>query len=402
MRYPEKEFKKAIEDYNNILICIKGSPDPDAIASGFALKILCERHGKKVRIAATQPLSLHQNRLFVRKLSIVFELTKSFDKYLGWADAYAVVDHASAEVEGLSEEIPCCIHIDHHEKTTAPFPISMRWCDTQVGSASTLIAELMESCYRELNISESEMKRISTALLFGIQTDTDKYALATDNDYTAIKLLSRFADTNLLGKLSGVPLSRKTAARLQKAERNKTIYKGWLITTVGYVPVKSRDDIAIIADFLLRREEVHLVVVFALIRNESKRKLTLDASVRSKDRALKLTPLIRRVATNGGGRKSKGAYQVDLDYFYDFSDATIFRQFVEKVTVEKLKRTRDFTYRVKIQSVIEDAKDAALNLFTELTSSLPNELRVPLGEGLWSSLKKAKETAVLVYKNRKI
>ncbi len=401
MKHPEKELSKAIDDCSKVLICIKGSPDPDAIAAAFALKILCEKHGKRARMVATEQLSLHQNKLFVRRLFLPLEFADSFNKHLDWADSYAVVDHASAEVEGISDKLPCCVHIDHHAKTQATFPISMRWCNPHVGSASTLLSVLLARGYRDLGISSDEMTRMSTALLFGIQTDTDKYALATKDDYEAIEFLSQFASAAILRKLSGVPLGRRTAARLQTAERNKKIYRGWLITNVGFVPAKCRDDIAIIADFLLRREDVTMVVVFALIRNDRKKKLTLDASVRSKDRALKLTPLIRRVAADGGGRKSKGAYQVNLDYFFDFSDMAFLWEFVERATLEKLQRTRDFTYKVRLQSVLEDAKDAAMNVITGLKNSLPAELRGPLTAGLWSSLKKAKENATSSYRKKK-
>lgn len=370
MKQPHKALAEAIRNYRNILICIKGSPDPDALAAALAIKILCEKHGKKAKIAATQNLSLDQNKVFARRLALSFDIADSFAKHRSWADSYVVVDHPSPAIEGLSGVLPCCVHIDHHDKVRPPVPIGMRWCTTSVGSTSTLIATIVEQCHRDLNISDVEMQRIATALLFGIQTDTDKYALATRADYAAIHFLSPFANAAILKKLSAVPLSRGTAARLQLAEQSKEIYKGWLITGVGFVPEIHRDDIAIIADFLLSREEVDMVVVFAIIEDQRNNKLTLDASIRSKSRALKLNPLIRRLASNGGGRRSKGAYQVKLDYFASFANRALLWELVNKATVEKLKRTRDLTYRVKLEGMVENARGALSGIFSGLRDVL--------------------------------
>ena len=109
-----------------MLICIKGSPDPDALAAAFVCKLLGERAGKRCRVVATQQLALQQNVVFVKRLALPLEVVDDFARLTSWADAYMVVDHASAEVEGLSGEVPCVVHIDHHEPVAASFPIAMR------------------------------------------------------------------------------------------------------------------------------------------------------------------------------------------------------------------------------------------------------------------------------------
>jgi nanoRNase/pAp phosphatase (c-di-AMP/oligoRNAs hydrolase) len=370
MKDPHKRFAEAIADYRNILICLKGSPDPDALAAAHGLKLLCDKHGKSAKIVATQKLSLKQNKLFAERLMLSFEVAPSFDKHLRWADTYIVVDHPSPTIEGLSGQLPCSAHIDHHEKVRPPVPIGMRWCTTTAGSTSTLVSTILADCHRELNISLGELERVATALLFGLQTDTNKYALATEEDQAAIEFLSQFANESILRELDGVPLSGSTAARLQLAEQNKEIYKGWLITGVEFVPEKQRDDIAIVADFLVRREDVELVIVFAVIEDERNEKLTLDASIRTKNPELKLTPLIRRIASNGGGRKAKGAYQVNMDYFASFNDKALLWTLVAKATVERLKRTRDATYIAKLHGMVENARGAFGGIYEGLLGAI--------------------------------
>ncbi len=372
MQHPDAAFLQAISKHSNLVFCIKGSPDPDALAAAFVCAALAERLGKKCRIVATQALSLHQNRVFAKRLSLPFELTHDFARLADWGDAYLVLDHASAVVEGLSDRLPCVVHIDHHDAVEASFPIAMRWCRTDVGSTCTLVAHILEACHDAFSISSRDMRRMTTALSFGLQTDTDQCRLATPTDYAAIKFLSRFADTALLKQLSGIPMGRTTTNRLQRAERNQIIYKNCLFAGVGFIPVRSRDDIAIIADLLLRRQQVALVAVFALVQDESRKKLTLDASVRSADRGLRLSTLIRRIASDGGGRRFKGAFQVKLDYFLTYSDREALWAFVEKVTVEKLKQTRDSHYKVRLQGLLESAEETA----AKFLAGLPGGMRV--------------------------
>ncbi len=376
MKDPDAAFFQAISAHNNLLFCIKGSPDPDALAAAFVCKVMCEKLGKRCRIVATQALSLHQNRVFVKQLSLPFEIAHDFARVAGWADAYLVLDHASPVVEGLSETLPCVVHIDHHDAVEVPFPIEMRWCRTDVGSTSTLVAQILEARHEELGVSKHDMRRMTTALLFGLQTDTDHYALATATDHAAMKFLSRFADAAVLKKLSTVPIGPATTNRLQRAERNQIIYKDWLFAGVGFIPDRSRDDIAIIADLLLRRQKVSLVVVFALVQDERRKKLTLDASVRTADRSLKLSSLIRRLSLDGGGRKFKGAFQVKLDYFLPYSERDALWAFVEKVTIEKLKRTRDSHYRVRLEGLLDSAEATASQLIERLTGGVRNAFQV--------------------------
>lgn len=374
MRNPEIELARAIKGHQNILICIQGSPDPDALASAFALKLLSEKHGKRARVVATKKLSLSQNQQFVKLLSLPYEVADNFANLLSWADSYMVVDHPSPEIKGVSDSLPCLVHIDHHEPRNCALTVQMQWRSKNVGSTSTLVSLILEKSYVDLKFSEYEMERMTTALLFGIQTDTDKYALAAKLDYSAIHFLSRFCNGKILRKIAAVPLSKTTASHLRLAEKNKKIYKDWLITGIGYVQEKNRDDIAIIADFLLRREKVALVVVYALIYNERKKRLTLDASLRSSDAKFRLNSMIRRITRNGGARKFKGAFQVNLDYFSEHVNRGEILALAETVTVAKLKNAKDTTYKYIVQEAVDLAKDKASSLFSLLRSRLKEQL----------------------------
>lgn len=100
-----QQLKTSLRKYRKILIYIKGSPDPDAIASSFLLKTICQKLHVEAAIVATTVLSLEANKEFVRRLNIPFRFEKSL-RHEETYDAYAVVDHQSAHVEHLTEKFP--------------------------------------------------------------------------------------------------------------------------------------------------------------------------------------------------------------------------------------------------------------------------------------------------------
>ena len=68
------------QNYQNIVIVIKGSPDPDAIASAFFFLNIGKKLQKNIQIVYYEKISLPQNLLFVELLSIpMTEISNDFD-----------------------------------------------------------------------------------------------------------------------------------------------------------------------------------------------------------------------------------------------------------------------------------------------------------------------------------
>lgn len=332
---------KAIKAFKSILIYVKGSPDPDALASSFALKALCDFYGIRTAIVADHKLSLLQNRVFIKKLKIPLKIIREpAQMQKERFEAYAVLDHQSAFIEGLSGVIPCAVHIDHHEKIKEDVQPLFYCVSKTANSASTIVALFLKEI-AEKNAAFKFTTDLATALLFGIQTDTDKYKHAAEPDYEAIKWLSETADSRLLNSISGVPMSRATSAGLDIAAANGILYKDWLISGIGYIDEADRDSIAIIADFLLKRENASVVFVYAIIKRKNRPKLSLDVSVRSKSGKTNLNAIIKNIASNGGARRYKGAFQVDLDFFNFCPDKQSLWESVSNTAAEAVKQQRD-------------------------------------------------------------
>ncbi|MFW5860827.1 MAG: DHH family phosphoesterase [Spirochaetota bacterium] len=342
-----KKLEDILKQNSNLLIYIQGSPDPDAMASSFALQQLARMYGCEGVIAAMSGPSLPQNRELMDKIGIEFGIWKSLPS-LSKFDGYAVLDYQTARVQDLSRKIPCLIHIDHHVEADDDVEVRLKFLSDNVGSTSTVMAHLVKEL--QPSFDEGLMKRIATALVFGIQNDTDNYTHASKLDYDALEFLAMYSDGSLLASIMEVPLSGETVRLLRKAVSSQVYYRDWIMAGVGYVEENNRDSIAIIADFLLVNNEVEMVVVFALVFKDNHHKLQLDASFRTNEEDLDLDYLIKEITSDGGGRRYKGAYQVNLDYFSFCPDMDKLWEVVHMTTIEALKKKRDMIQLVELKS----------------------------------------------------
>ncbi|HPQ53734.1 MAG TPA: hypothetical protein PK253_10840 [Spirochaetota bacterium] len=339
-------FFNTLSRHKSILIYIKGSPDPDVIASSWMLKRICEKSDIKAEIFALKKPSLPQNRAIIEKLDIPIYFEDP-GMNMGRFDGYAVLDFQSAYLKGISEKLPCVFHIDHHEPVREDIDVECKISSGDVGSVSTIMTMILkESQFAQ---DEDLLRSVGTGLVYGIQTDTDNYKHARDVDFEALSFLSRYSNKDIINKISGIPLSDGMVEMIGKAIRSKVIYKGWLIAGVGTIKESVRDSIAIIADFLLQEEGVTTTIVYALVETRNHKGLVLDASFRTEDRDLDLNYLIKQITAEGGARQYKGAYQVNMDYFLHCPDRDLVWKTVSTATIEVLKKQRDNVYIAELK-----------------------------------------------------
>lgn len=341
------QFIKAVTRYRSIVIYIPGSPDPDAIASAFAIKLILAHLNVQADIFAEKRLSLSQNQAFIDRLKIpvTFNQEVNINKY----DAYIVPDFQSNQVKNVSGIIPCAAHIDHHGKSVNTLKADFSLLRADVGSTSTLVALIIK--HSGIDFSENEMETLATALTYGIQTDTDKYTNITSVDLEAMVFLSEFTDNKILEGINSIPHSPLTLQYYHSAMKNEVAYKDWAFYGIGYVGARNRDSIAIVADMILKSSAYKVVAVFAIIEDRRKEDTYLDVSLRSGSSSVDLNRLIKKITPNGGGRKFKGAYQVKLNYLQNTPDRDMLWQVVEAATLETLRKSRDSLYITGLESI---------------------------------------------------
>jgi nanoRNase/pAp phosphatase (c-di-AMP/oligoRNAs hydrolase) len=349
---------ETIKKYRRLLIYIKGSPDPDAIAASYALKLLCEARGTDALIVCPQEPSLPQNIRMIKDLNLPIRFKPVEDCKKHW-DAYAVPDHQSVFVEGITGVLPCAIHIDHHEQVKEEIPVDLRILIEEAGSVSTIMIFLAEAL--GINFSRNHWRHAATAFYYGIQTDTDDFQHAGSLDHKALEMISPYVDKALLNRISTLPFTKEAMGFFNQALKNQILYKDWLISGIGFIEQKHRDTMGLIGDFLLKRGDLKAVVVFGIVEKDGR--LTLDASFRSKDEDLNLNALIKKITKEGGARKFKGAFQVDLDYFANCPDRELLWQTVYTTTIETLKKRRDDAYGNELQKFFGTIKRKVRGMF---------------------------------------
>jgi len=310
--YGGAEWRHLVMASPKLLVLIKGSPDPDALATAWLLSWLWEREGGAARMLSLSEPSLEQNRLLIRELDIPVNMgEEALPQAIGWADGYAVVDQPSVFMEGVTGVLPCQVHVDHHSALEEPYPVGLRIRDGQSGASGSLLAEWGRSAWEA--VDDPLFRRIATALTFGILTDTDTLKTATGRDLAVLDALDRVCLHEQLLALMRLEVDAELLPLLGAAWRLRKRLKNWTLFPAGLLPEDRRDSIALMADRFLERQRNPHVAVWGLI--VGKDSLWLDVSLRSRQEEMDLNGFIHRITGEGGARLFKGAFQVPLDFF---------------------------------------------------------------------------------------
>lgn len=319
-----------------LLICIKGYPDPDNIASSLALQWLTQLYDMESKIIYFDEISHHENRALVKKLDLELEqYTPEFD--LDHFDYFAINDSQNIDLPvQLNERCELLFFVDHHKSLGT---IEGHFIDIRetVGSTSSMYVEYIQKAPVAFRGDSSLETKIATALMHGIRSDTDDYVNATATDYRASQFLAPLIDKDLLSLISRQAISAKTMDLTQVALQHKDIRETYLFSGVGYVREEDRDGIGQCADYLLHREGIETVVVYGVVGNSF-----IDGSLRTKSHTLDPDKWLKDVFGKneegrwyGGGRKDKGGFQIPLGVFSRCSDRELLWILIKK-TVDEL------------------------------------------------------------------
>jgi len=340
---------------NNILIYIKGSPDPDAIASSYTLKLICDSLNINSQIFSKEIISLEQNKKMIENFGIPI-IFKSIDFYK--FSSYAVLDYQTSKLSDVPERMKCIIHIDHHDFfEESPVP-DFKLQTGDVNSVSTIMAGILKA----MKNSETILEKCSSPLLLGIMTDTNNLKLATHTDIEMYDFVKSQISAEEFNRISTLNISDETLTIISKAIMNSENYKNWIIAGIGLIPEKIRDSIAITADYILENNEAQLVIVFAGIIKDGG-DIVIDASFRTKKKNMDLTRIIKTITANGGGRRFKGAYQISVGYLSTCPDRKLIWDVISATTIAHLKNIRDNIPMMEIKGVFNKIKSGFENIF---------------------------------------
>lgn len=323
----------------NILIA---QIDPDALGSAFAMRYLLEkRFGEKAHIYYTGGWGHPQNRAIANKFDLKSQM-KAISELE--TDENIVLVDSSLGKDGrfLGREFSPIIVVDHHRSSDLEeTEDTLIWIEN-VGSAATLMTELLQQAYPPLQGEDTEAPTIQSLeevlradqmlailLALGIYTDCDDLLDTCKRDRQAHNLLSEFFTSSDIRPLAKFPLPESFFANLGSALRWEE-KSGRLVAGVGSISEESADDLSTIADLFLRKPGVDLAVVCGIVESfneEGESRTSVRISARNRDLSVPLDEFLRaRFGSRSGAKltpdgKGEGGALIDLD-LGDWMDET--------------------------------------------------------------------------------
>jgi len=227
--------------------------DPDALASATAVKRLLWRKVAAVDPVTVSTMERSDNLSMVERLKLPL---KSFDQVD--PDDYSkvvMVDSQPNHHRILSRFRPDVI-IDHHPDTGEQCGFSD--IRPHYGATSTIMVQYLKAA----RIMPS--KRLATALLFGIKTDTSNFERQTViEDVRAFQYLFRRADHHLIYNLEHEEINAAYLKYFKRAFGGLRKRKSWVFIHLDRV--SSGDACVVVADFFVRVEGVSWSVVSGIV-----------------------------------------------------------------------------------------------------------------------------------------
>jgi len=226
-----------------LLILTHDHPDPDGLASAWALQYLAEKVFKiRTRIAYGGIIGRYENREMARRLKLPVHKLRPADlkNYV----SIALVDTQPAfGNNSFPKKRRAAIVIDQHpsaEKPNADFVA----VDTSVGATSVLLAQAL------LTSGVDIPQKLATALVYGIISDTlNLFKVSRPEIIKTYLTLLPMCDIRALSSIQNPLRSRRFFAGLVKGIRRAMIRQRLIVSHLG--KVENPDLVSQMADFLL-------------------------------------------------------------------------------------------------------------------------------------------------------
>jgi nanoRNase/pAp phosphatase (c-di-AMP/oligoRNAs hydrolase) len=306
------------------------NPDPDAISSAMALAEIAKSANPKTlvtRIFYEGNIGHQENRTFVNLLDIKMEhLTPDV---LVKCNYLALVDCSGP---GANNDIPpqtkINIIIDHH-KEGKHIATQSTFVDIRPGVGAS--ASILTQYLQELDVPID--KRVATALLYGIRTDTREFKRnVTPQDLNYAGFLLPLTDADLLDKIMSPSMSQETLDIIGKAIHERRVQSGYLFANVGYV--MNRDALPQAADLLITLEGVNTALVYGITDN------AIIISARNRDIRLHIGNALSEAfgeMGDAGGHPNMAAATLPLHYFGKVEDKAQLLEIVIEPVLKKFK-----------------------------------------------------------------
>ena len=250
-----QQYQRFLSDAERVLILLHNDPDPDAIASGLALRNVLRRNKQTAIIAAIQGVTRPENLRMLNLLDIHVETITP--PQVADYDRVAMVDVQPHYFGGEIDRVD--LVIDHHPEQPG-YSAVFKDIRPDYGSTSTILTEHLRAV--DANISE----RTATAMLYAIKSDTLFFNRQANRvDIEAFSYLYPLADAALIRKMEGAEITMERLEYVLKAKQHGRIVEQVFCAFLGTSP--REDFIPYVADFYLQLENVKWTIVSGIVND---------------------------------------------------------------------------------------------------------------------------------------
>jgi nanoRNase/pAp phosphatase (c-di-AMP/oligoRNAs hydrolase) len=292
---------EVVKGKKELLIVTHTHPDPDAIASAVALKLLvAEKFGVSSSISYSGIIARAENRAMVKKLAIPL---KQYNRIkLARYDCIALVDsQPGAGNNVLRADSRCDIVIDHHpprKDTKAPLTV----IDPEAGATATILIGWLDAAKVAIPAD------VATGLAYALSSETQNmHREAGRDDIKAYLSVYVRASIRKLAEIINARLPHYYFNQLGNAINNALTYGTIIVTHLEVV--HHPEIVAEMADFFLKHERIGTVIASGLYKDH------LIISVRTRSDLHNAGMLIKKLPLdpdNVGGHDRTGGGYLDV------------------------------------------------------------------------------------------
>ena len=303
-----QQYQRYFADADRVLILLHNDPDPDALASGLALRNLLRRTKTTAIIGAIQGVTRPENLRMANMLDIHVEriTSASFREF----ERIATVDVQPHYFGGMLDRAD--LVIDHHPEQPG-YSAVFKDIRADYGSTCTILTEHLRAV--DVNISE----RTATAMLYAIKSDTLFFARHTNRvDLDAFTFLYPLSDAALIRKMEGAEITLERLDYVTRASQGGILRDQVFSAFVG--EALREDFIPYTADFFLQLEDVKWTIVAGVVSS------SLIVSVRNLGYSRNAGEFVKKWfgdVGSAGGHRAMAKAVVPMDRFRQkFGDLT--------------------------------------------------------------------------------
>jgi len=250
-----QQYQRFLSDADRIVILLHNDPDPDAIASGLALRNVLRRTKQTAVIAALQGVTRPENQRMMNLLDIHVEIFAVGE--LANFDRIAMVDVQPHYFGGAVDRVD--LVIDHHPEQSG-YSSVFKDIRPDYGSTSTILTEHLRAV--DANISE----RTATAMLYAIKSDTLFFNRQANRvDIEAFSYLYPLSDAALIRKMEGAEITLDRLDYVLRARQGGRMSEQVFCAFLGNSP--REDFVPYVADFYLQLEDVKWTIIAAIVND---------------------------------------------------------------------------------------------------------------------------------------